>query len=242
MAQLLLESDDNNMKTRRDAMKQLADHDDPRVVDFLIAQTHAEVDQAKRLEAIDVMGKEGGAKFLPRLHEMLKKERGYQVRTNVADALRRIGMVESVQPLLDVLKSEKKSQVRSLLLRALMVCGGTRDEVQKEIEKVLLRGDELDQVTIMSELTKVAWDDRYEKGLAKCLKANDSKVRVAAFWLAGTHKVESARKPMKMRLSSEKNSARSACAWALQALGEEVAEAGEDPSKEITDALPSASF
>ncbi len=239
---LLADADGNNMMKRRASLSRVAVKEHPDVVNFLIKQTSKDVDQSKRLEAIRAMGQEGQVKYLPRLHQLLRKERGFQIRTNIAQAIGDIGLVESVTPILQVLKKEKKKQLRSILIQTVMTCGGGNKEVSKALSKVLRSGGDLDKITILYRIADGAWDDTYSKALLKCLKSTNAQVRAAAYFAVGSHNRSDLLKRVKSRLSSEKNMARNACAWSLKQMGENIKFETENPSNDINMLLPTASY
>lgn len=239
---LIKAADGKNMNTRRQAMSAVAIKDHPSVIEFLIKQTSKDVEQSRRLEAIRAMGQMGQIKYLPRLHELLRKERSFQVRTNIGEALGDIGLIESVGPLLKVLKKEKKKHLRSILIQSLVDCGGHRPEVIKFLAKVLRTGGDLDRVTILYRLADGVWNDQYEKATAKCLKSTNANVRAAAYYVIGTHKRESLKKKVKGLFSTEKAIAKNACAWSLSQFGEEIGVSAKSPSSDLSGLLPSASY
>ena len=242
ITKLLKAADGKNMNSRREAMTTVATKDHPKVIEFVIDQTSKDVEQSRRLEAIRAMGQVGQIKYLPRLHELLRKERSFQVRTNIAQAIGDVGLIESVTPLLKVLKKEKKKRLRSILIQALLDCGGNRPDIVKALTKILRTGSDLDQVTILYRLGQGAWDDKFEKATAKCLRSTNANVRAAAYFVIGTHKRTSLKKKVKGLFSTEKAIAKNACAWSLNQLGEEVGASAKSPSGDLSSLLPSASY
>lgn len=239
---LLADADSNNMMKRRASLSKVAVKEHPAVIDFLIKQTGKDVDQSKRLEAIRAMGQEGQVKYLPQLHRLLRKERGFQIRTNLAQAIRDIGLVESVSPILQVLKKEKKKQLRSILIQTVMTCGSGNTEVSKALSKVLRSGGDLDKISILYRIADGTWDDTYSKALLKCLKSTNAQVRAAAYFAIGSHTRSNLVKRVRSRLSSEKNMARNACAWSLKQMGEDIKFKTKNPNNDINMLLPSASY
>ncbi|MFT7616951.1 MAG: hypothetical protein ACI97A_000581 [Planctomycetota bacterium] len=239
---LLNAADGRNMNSRREAMTAVAVKDHPMVIDFLIAQTSKDVDQSRRLEAIRAMGQNAQIKFLPCLHELIRKERGFHVRSNIAQALGDIGLVESVGPLLKILKKEKKKRLRSILIQSLMTCGGDRPDIVKSLSKILRTGGDLDQITILYRLAGGAWNESYQKATAKCLRSTNANVRAAAYYVIGTHRQMKLKKKVKRLLSTEKAIAKNACAWSLNQLGEEVGASAKSPFNDLSSLLPSASY
>lgn len=235
---VLKRCDDNNLVKRRDAMYELAKFDGPRVVDFLIRQSRPDNDATRRMEAIRAMGQKGQAKFLPVLHALLK-ETDFQIRVNVAESLRQIGLVESVPVIHKVLVSERKDNVRSLLIRALAGCGLGHEEVLRVLSGLLDKGSDSDKMTVLWVLAGLEPGHALAAGLPKASKSASDKVRAFAFYAAGKQKAVALSADLAKRLASEKQLARKACVWALAELGAPPAgESVEDPSGDLSMLMP----
>ena len=228
---LIEQSDANNMNTRREAIRKLATKDHPEVIEFLIKQTGKDLQQQRRLEAIRAMGQAGQAKFLPTLHRLLVRESSFQIRSNVADAIKAVGLVESVPHLAKAVKKEKKDNVRSLLLRALSACaGGSGPELKKALSKCLKSSSNIDRFTALYIMATIKHDPSLDSAVLKCAKNRSGQVRTAAYFVIGSMKLEKAASILKKRFSSEKQVTRNACGWALSKLGKDIEGTFESPS------------
>lgn len=238
---LLVLCDDNNMVKRRDAMTQLASREHPKVIEFLSRQVKPGVDTQRRLEAIRSMGKKSQVKFLPSLHGLLK-ESDFQIRSNVANALSEIGLIESVPHLIKVLQSERKDNIRSLLIRALHSCGPNSAEVQNTLKTLMEKGTDVDRMTILWLAASVEENSPLIPWILKPLKSANDKVRAFAYYAAGRHKLAEALTELKKRENGERQVAQKACSWAIKRISGQECSDETSPSSELSMLLPVAAY
>ncbi|MEE9393265.1 MAG: HEAT repeat domain-containing protein [Planctomycetota bacterium] len=234
-------SDDKNMVTRRAAMAKLAGKDHPMVIEFLIKQTGKTVKTQRRLEAIRAMAQKGQIKFLDCLHKLLPKESSFQIRSNVANAIGTIGLVESAEVLAKAVKKERKDNVRSLLMRAWAKCaGGESDAYAKSLNKMLKSRSNVDRLTALYLIGLMAKEVPLEAEVIKAARDKSSRIRGAAYFAIGSKKWTKAKKRLEKRFNSEAGEVKKACAWALGELGDPAYGTFDSPSSVIAGWLPSA--
>lgn len=243
IAALLTQCESNNMTTRREAIQKLAIKDQPEVIEFLIKQTHKDVKQQRRLEAIRAMGQDGQAKYLPTLHRLLVRESTFQIRSNVSNAIKSVGLIESASHLSKAVKKEKKDNVRSLLMRALAKCAGKKGPaLSQALGKLLKSSSNIDRITALYIIAEMTHDPILDAAIVKAARNRSAQVRTAAFYAIGSLKIEKGLKTLKKQLSSEKQIGLNACKWALKALGEPIKGEPKNPQNDVSVWLPSAAY
>lgn len=218
VAELLKQADGNNQDERRMALSALAAEEDPRVVDFLLKQTGAEVDSTRRLEAIDSMRSKGNAKFLPCLHALLK-QKDTQLRIHVVAALEGIGMRESAKPLLDVLAKETQDRVRAHLIRALATCEKDPAVLRTHLLKMLRSTAQADYVAASRVAESQPRHEEIDAALRKLAAATSSAARIAAYHAIGVLKIMEAKPLLERQVPQDRDPAKSVGLWALAQLG-----------------------
>ncbi len=224
VARLLTDAAHRNQATRGGALRTLARLDDPRIVDFFVAQTGKLIDSSLRLEAIKFMRAKGNAKVLSTLHKLLQ-ENDAQVRSHVAATLEGIGMEESTKPLLEIMKKESKDRVRAHLWRAVLGC--SRDLVALKapaLEQVKKTG-QLDQSVGLWVAAQLPPDPELNKRVVAALNSNNDLVRAAACFAAGQLRIAEAKPILDKLVKGARGHALGHLRWAQ---GQLVGEAPED--------------
>ncbi|MEE2712631.1 MAG: HEAT repeat domain-containing protein [Planctomycetota bacterium] len=235
--EFLVKAKDKDKAIRRPALTFLATLDDPRIGTFLVKRTQRDVPSAQRHEAIFTMGVRANAKVLARLHELLKA-RDLQTRVHAAVAIGKIGMADSISHLEKGLKREKQDRVRSHLLRALVATCEDAKILERNLASVMKRRAELDLVVALYLVSNLDATAALKKAVKALLTNSNKNVRTAAFVAVGSLMLSEYGKSLKRRLPGEKGMPKSACEWALSALGGPDYEAEEDPESYVYDLLP----
>lgn len=225
-----------HMERRREALGSLVTMEDARVVAFMNKATSSRSTGVRRLEAIMTMGESGQERFVPILIERLRS-RDATTRSHAAVALEKIGDGDAGTPLFQALKKEKKADVRSNLLRALLVCAD--DDVLREAVKIVLkRASKSDLICGLWTASHVRPDAALLKTIGKLLKSSSPQVRAAAYFAVGGQKLNDFEDTLARRFRSEKNLVRICCGWALTELRDETYEGDALPEELIRALLP----
>ena len=225
-----------HMERRREALDSLVTMGDKRVVAFMRAATSSRSSRLRRLEAIMAMGESGHERFVASLIDLLGS-RDATTRSHAAVALEKIGDAAAATPLFQALKRETKAEVRSNLLRAMLVCSD--DEVLREATKLVLkRGARLDRLSGLWAASQVSPDSALLKMVGKLLKSSSPQVRAAAYLAVGRQKLNDYERGLSKRVHLEKNLAGICCRWALTRLRDEVFAGDELPEDLIRALLP----
>lgn len=192
VTRILERAGDKNPSVRSPALQQLAEVDDPRIIDFLIKQTGENVEDARRAEAIDAMGRRGNAKALPVLVKLLKSIIP-KVRNRSVLALERLAMIEAGDPLRAALKSEVNDHVRSNMIRALAVSDADTPETVKIIVTKIESGTPKERVAAIRAACDIPMSDPLKKALlAAAQHPTIPIVRGAAWCVLADHQVKEA--------------------------------------------------
>lgn len=174
---MLKEADSDNAAKRKKAMDVLASRDDPEIIEFLIRQTSGDVDEVKRLAAIDAIGAAGNANCVGRLIELLK-DRSSRIRRNTIVALNNLGMLESVAPLLKKFRNEPNSRNQALIVRAVVNCDANDKDVRKLLATALKHKEGLVRShAIRSCLSLDPVDGEFQRLLKMVRSEKDSTVK-----------------------------------------------------------------
>jgi hypothetical protein len=188
---------------RKQALDKLAMMDDPRIIDFLIKVTLNEnLENVRRIEAIDAMGRRGNAKAFPVLVKLLRS-RMPGIRNRSVLALERLAMLEAGDPIRASLKSEALDQVRANLVRALAVCDGASPESAKVILGMIETGTPKDRVGAIRASFDIPASDELKKALLVCAKHTTPIVRGAAFCALAERQVKEAAPIIEKAAASE---------------------------------------
>jgi hypothetical protein len=202
-ARLISEADDNNAVKRANALKGLANLDDPRVLDFLIKQTSPTVDETRRLEAVDAMGAKGNAKALPVLLKLLA-ESSAQLRNHVVISIEKLGMAEAGPGLHTSLKKEQKDRLKGNLVRALAVCDPKTPEHLKTIVAMITSGSQIERISAIRASFDVPMNDAMKKALLTAAKDNLAQIRGAAYYALARRQIKEAAPLIEKAIPSEK--------------------------------------
>jgi HEAT repeat protein len=238
VSKLLEDAQSKDRGTRRSALGTLAALDDPRIAPFLVKRTQENIPSLERLEAIYIMGQRGNAKALSRLEELLQA-RDVTTRSYALVSMGKVGMEESLDPLLQMWKSERQDRVRTHVLRAIVACGVAVPETVEGVLLNALKGRAwLDQVTALHILNSHPTTPPLTKAILKCVGSGSKDVRTAAYVTIGNIMLTEALSLLKRRLPAEKGEVLAACQWALARLGEGFYEGETDPEEEVANLLP----
>jgi HEAT repeat protein len=201
---LIAQADDKNAVKRASALASLALLDDPRIMEFLTKQTAEGVDEPRRIEAVDAMGKKGNAKALVTLLKLLASGSA-QMRNHVVIALEKLGMMEAGPAMYAALKKEQKDNVKSNLVRALAVCDPKPPEHSKMILTMIGTGAQIERISAIRAALDVPMNDPLKKALLAAAKDNSSQVRGMAFHVLAIRQVKDAIPLIEKAIPQEKN-------------------------------------
>lgn len=174
----------NNAVKRSAALVDLANTDDPRVIDFFVKQTAESVDEMKRLEAIDAMAsRPANGAVLPTLHKLLASQ-SQRVKTRAASALEKIAAPESGAALASALKRETKDRVRAALLRALAVCDGVTPAHRKLLVAAAKASGQTERTAALRAMADLSQDKETTAAVVAGLKDASNAVRAVAYYAA----------------------------------------------------------
>src|SRR5262249_36020332 len=155
--------------------------DDPRIIDFLVKQTAETVDEPRRIEAIDAMGKRGNAKALPVLLKLLQSA-SMQIRNHATISLEKLGMMEAGPGLFLALKKEQKSNVKGNLARSLAVCDSKPPDHLNAIVALIGAGPQIERVSAIRASFDVPMSEPLKKALLAAAKDGTAQIRTSAFY------------------------------------------------------------
>jgi hypothetical protein len=188
---MLALADDRNAVKRGSALASLSTMDDPRIIDFLVKQTADNVEEARRLEAIDAMGKRGNAKALPVLLKLLASA-SMQIRNHSVIALEKLGMMEAGPALFEGLKKESKEALKGNLARALALCDPKPPDHTKAIIAMIGAGAQIERISAIRASLDVPMTDALKKALLTAATAQTAQVRGAAYYALARRQIKEA--------------------------------------------------
>jgi HEAT repeat protein len=192
---LLALADDKNAVRRASALASLSTLDDPRIMEFLAKQTAETVDEPRRIEAVDAMGKRGNAKSLPVLLKLLVSGSA-QMRNHATIALEKLGMMEAGPGLYAALKKEQKDNVKSNLCRALAVCDPEPPDHLKQILAMIASGSQIERCSAIRASFDVPMKgpakELLKKALLTAAKDPTAQVRGAAYYALANRQIKEA--------------------------------------------------
>jgi HEAT repeat protein len=200
---LLALADDKNAVKRASALASLSTLDDPRIVEFLAKQTGESVDEPRRIEAVDAMGKRGNAKSLPVLLKLLASGSA-QMRNHVTIALEKLGMMEGGPAIYAALKKEQKDNVKSNLVRALAVCDSQPPEHMKMILGMISTGSQIERCSAIRATLDVKMSDALKKALLTAAKDTTAQVRGAAYYALAVRQIKEGTSIIEKAIPQEK--------------------------------------
>ena len=174
----------NNAVKRSAALVDLANTDDPRVIEFFVKQTAESVDEMKRLEAINAMAsRPANGAVLPTLHKLLHSQ-SQRVKIRAASALEKIAAPESGAALASALKRETKDRVRAALLRALAVCDGVTPAHRKLLVAAAKASGQTERTAALRAMADLPQDNETTAAVVAGLKDASNAVRAVAYFSA----------------------------------------------------------
>jgi hypothetical protein len=200
---VIAEADGKNAVKRASALAALSTLDDPRIIEFLVKQTAEGVDEPRRVEAIDAMGKRGNAKSLPVLLKLLQSG-SIQIRNHATIALEKLGMMEAGPGLFAAAKKEQKANVKGNMIRALAVCDPKPQPHLEMITTMIASGPQVERLHAIRASLDVPINDALKKALMTAAKDDTSRIRAAAFYALARRQVKEALPLMEKAVPQEK--------------------------------------
>lgn len=219
---VLMLADDKNAVRRASALATLSTLDDPRIIEFLVKQTAESVDEPRRVEAIDAMGKRGNAKSLPVLLKLLQSG-SIQIRNHATIALEKLGMMEAGPGLYFAAKKEQKANVKGNMIRALAVCDPVPPDHLALIAGMIASGPQTERLAaIRASLDipqKIRGGEAVNKALMAAARDDASRIRASAFYALARRQVKDAIPVIEKAIPQEKaKDARALAEGSLSAL------------------------